>query len=141
MEKKWTSTKSHTTGGILKEGEEVDLLFIVVPYPIGTLLMPYPWMSNICSSRERRGRYVVIIIILTVTNGQCIIHHTRHRNRILISTSSRMVVTLSCVCQVIHINMTPSYRTINSITQSYAYTGNNTVVIILGRTDGHGPRA
>ena len=52
---------------------------------IGNLLMPYPWMGN---SRERRGRYAVIIIIRTVTIGQCIIHHTRHR--ILILISSRM---------------------------------------------------
>ena len=51
-----------------------------------------------------------------------------------------MVVTLSAsVYEVIHTNMTPSYyRIINSITQSYVYTWNISVVNILGETDGHG---
>ena len=49
-----------------------------------------------------------------------------------------MVVTLSSVYQVINTNMIPSYRTINRITQLIIYAWNNSVVIILGGTDGHG---
>mmetsp|Transcript_18423 Transcript_18423/g.20287 ORF Transcript_18423/g.20287 Transcript_18423/m.20287 type:complete len:95 (+) Transcript_18423:87-371(+) len=53
------------------------------------------------------------------------------------STSSRMIVTLSSVYQVITTNMTPSYKTINSITQFYIYAWSNSVVIVLGKMDGH----
>ena len=53
-------------------------------------------------------------------------------------TSSRMVVTLPSVYQVIRTNMIPSYRTINRITQLIVYAGNNSVVVILVGTDGHG---
>jgi len=49
-----------------------------------------------------------------------------------------MVVTLSSVYQVIRTNMIPSYRTINRITQLIVYAGNNSVVVILVGTDGHG---
>jgi len=34
--------------------------------------------------------------------------------------------------------MIPSYRTINRITQLIVYAGNNSVVVILVGTDGHG---
>ena len=39
--------------------------------------MPYPWIPN-SSSRKRRGRCNVIIIIRMVPIGQYIIHRTRH---------------------------------------------------------------
>ena len=47
-----------------------------------------------------------------------------------------VVALLSSVYQIIRINMTPSYKTINSITQLYVYAWNNSVVNILGGTDG-----
>ena len=59
--------------------------------------------------------------------------HQTTRYTILKATSSaRIVVTLPSVYQVIPTNMTPSYRTINSITQSYVHAW------IVGGTDGHG---
>ena len=55
------------------------------------------------------------------------------------SSSSRMVVTLSSLYQVIHTNMTQLYhRTIYSITRGYVYAWNNSGVNILGETDEHG---
>ena len=51
---------------------------------------------------------------------------------ILIATSSRIAVTPSSVNQFIRSNMTPSYKTINSITRMYVYAWNNSVVNILG---------
>ena len=58
------------------EGEEGDLLFVVVLTLLGTLLMPYPWKGNSYSSRERSVQYTVIVIIRMVTIGQHIIHYS-----------------------------------------------------------------
>ena len=60
-----------------KEGEEGDLLFIVVPYctRLGTVHMPYPWRGNSYSSSsigERRGSCNGIIIIHNFPTGQYI---------------------------------------------------------------------
>ena len=101
-----------------------------------TVHTKYPWRHNRYSSsiiRERRGRWSVTIIIRTVPIGQYMIHYSH-------PTSSRVVVTLpSSVYEVIHTNRTPSYyRIINSITQSYVYTWNLSVVNILAGTDEHG---
>ena len=126
--------------GIHKKGKEGELLLVpgsdLVWY---RMLHTYPWQRNSysnCINRERRGRCSGIIIIRMVSIGLYIIHRTWHTILIVIS-SRRMVITLSYVSQVIHINMTPSYRTINSITQSFVYAGNNTLVIILGGTEEH----
>ena len=57
----------------------------------------------------------------------------------LIMISSRIFFTLlSPMCQVIRTNMTPSYKTINSITKLHVYIWNSSAVIILGGTDRHG---
>ena len=53
-----------------------------------------------------------------------------------VTSSSHMVVTLASVYPVIHTNMPPSYNTINSIPHLYVYGLNNSVVNILGGTDG-----
>ena len=82
------------------------------------------------------------VVVLYYSYGSHWMIHIIHRtwNIILIATSSpHFFVTLSSVYQVIRTNMTPSYRTINSITQLYVYAWNNSVaIVILGRKDGHG---
>ena len=107
---------------------------------LGTVFMSYPWRGNSysSSSREKRGRRCGIIIIRMVPIGLYIIHRTWHT--ILIATSLQHhhhhEWSLHCHPCTKCINMTPSYRTINSITQSYVHAW------IVGGTDGdwHGHR-
>ena len=88
-----------------------------------TVHTPYPWKGNSYSSssqeRRERGR-VSGITICIVSTGQYIFHCTWH-TILKATSSSRTVVTLSSMYQVIPTNMIPSYRTINSITQSYVH--------------------
>ena len=75
--------------------------------------------------------------------GRCIIHHTRvhhtrHHHKWIITNGCYTVIRVQ-LFQVIPTKMPPSYyRIFNSITQLYVYTWYNSVVIILGGTDGHG---
>jgi len=134
-------TQSHNTG-THKEGEEGDILFIVVPYPIR--YCPYAAPINRQQlhqqQSQRRKKRNVQWHYYHLYGSRRTIHYLSHRTRhtILIVTSSRMVGRLSSVYQVIPANTTPSYTTINVITQLYVYVQNNSVVIILGGTDGHG---
>ena len=67
----------HHNKGTRKEGEEGDVLFIVVPYPtrlgISTVLI-----YDVSINREKRGRCCGIIIISMVPIGQSIIQRTQH---------------------------------------------------------------
>ena len=111
---------------------------------LGTVHTPYPWRGNSynSSSRERRERGRVSgITIRIVSTGQYIyisLHPTYNTESIIIITNSRHEQSLHCytlnVYQVIPTNMTPTYRTINSITQSYIHAW------IVWGTDGHGHR-
>ena len=92
---------------------------------LGTVLMSYPRRGNSysSSSQERRGRRCGIIIICMIPIGLYIIQRTWHT--ILIATSLQHhhhhEWSLHCHPCTKCINMTPSYRTINSITQSYVH--------------------
>ena len=103
---------------------------------LGIVLMSYPWRGNSysSSSRERRGRWCGIIIICMVPIGLYIIHRKWHT--ILITTSSQHhhhhEWSLHCHPYTKRINMTPSYRTINSINQLYVHAW------VVGGTDGDG---
>ena len=87
--KKWRLPTGTQLPGTRKEGEEDDLLFIVVPYRtrLGTVYTSYPWRDNSYSSstiQERRGRCSGIIIISMVPIGRSImhLHRTRHTIRV-----------------------------------------------------------
>ena len=77
---------------------------------LGTVHMPYPWKGNSYSNstvRERRERWSSSIIIHMVPIGTRI-HY--------VVSSSRMIVTLWSMYQVIPTNTVPLYTTINTIT-------------------------
>jgi len=106
---------------------------------LDTVHTPYPWKDNSSSSQERRGRYIDNTIRMAPI-GWYIIHCTRHK--ILIATSlhhHHHEWLLHChPCTKLSIPICHPHININSITQSYVYTWNDSVVIILGGTDGDG---
>ena len=138
--KKWYTPRGTQSPniGTHKEVEEIYLLCIVAPYLIRyyTHAVSMDKHQQQHHPRERRRIYSGIITIRMVPIGLYIIHRTWHT--ILIATSSQQhhhhEWSLHCHPCTKCINMTPSFQTINSITQLYVYGWNISVVNILGGT-------
>ena len=99
--------------------------------------------KDYCCEEKKEDNEDKDMDVCMVPIGQYIIHRTQHPTRYDIITNGRYTLirapcTLPSMYKVFRTNMISSYRTINRFIRLIIYAWINSIVIILGGTDGHG---